>query len=159
VKEIRKTYADVRLIELVLSLHDLCSVGVLHLQQLSCQLVDHRHLGGCGIHLVVKAVETVLHDGQLLHVIRHHDGRQELLLQVTQTTKMFNTFKKKKKEKDRQNTIVIKNFSCKSQRRQNVNNLQVCKDRGGLAIVVGKVQPYISFYRSALGIPNSITEN
>ena len=69
-------------VKLVLSLHHLSSVGVLHLQQLSGQLVHHGNLGGCSIHLMVKAVKAVFHDGQLLYIVCHHDGGQELLLHI-----------------------------------------------------------------------------
>ena len=79
-------------VKLVLSLHHLSSIGVLHLQQLSGQLVHHGNLGGCSVHLMVKAVKAVFHDGQLLYIVCHHDGGQELLLRIKGNRQLSNQY-------------------------------------------------------------------
>ena len=69
-------------IELVLAGDNFFSVGMFHLKQLSCQLVDNGNLWCRGVHLVLEAFETVLHYCKLFNVICHNDRCQELLLQV-----------------------------------------------------------------------------
>ncbi|CAN8000300.1 unnamed protein product [Ixodes hexagonus] len=68
------------LVEGVLFLQHLLRVGVLHVEQLSSQLVHHGHPRRAAVHLLLKALEAVAHHLRVLCVARQHHALQHLVL-------------------------------------------------------------------------------